>query len=376
MTRYAPLWQQEGSFNATQDRQVLGSIWPNGGLTGGALTLSPTTMVVTIAPGTCAVPVGAGQGVELCYWDANETVTLTNGPAAGNTRIDLITVQVRDDALDAGGQNNFVMSFVTGTPSTGTPAVPAAPARAFGIATVTVPASVTNLNTATWAGTTVALSSPDPAYVPVSSGAAPVPAAPTVAPPAGLLWVDTSVTPAGWNPLPPPVASGAGISTFTDVMGDLWVAKGGIAGGAWRRATSVIHGRYQMPTNIAGGTGNNTLTCTQADIDPFGCIGSNGFVAPITGSYLVTGWANLATAPGSVGGMQIILTVAGTQVTVGGGIVYVASSPMWPACSTTDIFNCVAGNVVQAVLWSSQGMTIMGGSGRTGMAMTYLGPTT
>ena len=149
MTRFAPLWQQAGSFPAGLDRQLLGALWPFGGQgTGVAVTTVLNTMNVSISPGAVAVPLQAGQGAALCRWDAAEVVTLAAAPASGNSRLDLIICQVRDNALDAGPNNDFIFSAVTGTPSTGFPSIPVTPANAYALAYVLVSGAVANLNTA------------------------------------------------------------------------------------------------------------------------------------------------------------------------------------------------------------------------------------
>ena len=147
MTRYAPLWQQAGSYPSQLDRYLMGALWPIGGKSAGAVTAVNNTMNVSIAPGNVAVPLQAGQGAALCHWDAAEVVTLAAAPGAGTSRIDLIVCQVRDAALDGGGNNDFVFAAVTGVPAA-SPGVPAVPTNALAVATVTVPATVANLNTA------------------------------------------------------------------------------------------------------------------------------------------------------------------------------------------------------------------------------------
>ena len=150
MTRLAPLWQQGGSYAASVDRILPATLWPSGGVSGGAVSAVANTMTVSVAPGTVAVVLQAGQGVALCRWDAAEIVTIAAAPPAGQSRIDLIVVQVRDNALDAGGNNDFVMAVVTGTAATtGSQVPPAVPTNAYALAQVLVGPSIANLNTAT-----------------------------------------------------------------------------------------------------------------------------------------------------------------------------------------------------------------------------------
>jgi hypothetical protein len=149
MTRYQPLWQQAGSYPAGIDRQLLASLWPNGGVKGGAVTAVNNTMNVWVAPGTIAVVLQGGQGNALCMWDAAEVVTLTAAPPSGQSRIDLIVAQVRDAALDGGANNDFVFMPIAGAPVASNPVAPALPTNAYPVATVLVGGAVANLNTAT-----------------------------------------------------------------------------------------------------------------------------------------------------------------------------------------------------------------------------------
>jgi hypothetical protein len=149
MTRYAPLWQQAGSYPASLDRGLISSLWPSGGVSGGVASAVAGTMTVSVAPGTAAVLLQSGQGAALCRWDANEIVTIATAPPSGQSRIDLICAQVRDNGLDAGGNNDFIMTVTAGTPAASNPAVPATPTNALPLVQVLVPGAVANLNTAT-----------------------------------------------------------------------------------------------------------------------------------------------------------------------------------------------------------------------------------
>ena len=60
MTRLAPLWQQGGSYAASVDRILPATLWPSGGVSGGAVSAVANTMTVSVAAGTAAVPLQAG----------------------------------------------------------------------------------------------------------------------------------------------------------------------------------------------------------------------------------------------------------------------------------------------------------------------------
>jgi hypothetical protein len=164
MTRYTPLWQQAGTYPASVDRGLISTLWPTSASSGGAVTVNTGTMTLNVAPGTASVALGAGNGSELCRWDAPETVgPLATAPPAGSSRIDLIVLQVRDTTIDSLGNNDFVFTYVTGVGGTPGPgAVPATPPNAYAIAQVTVPGGVANLNTATITDVHNALYTPQP----------------------------------------------------------------------------------------------------------------------------------------------------------------------------------------------------------------------
>lgn len=149
MTRYQPLWQQAGSYTATLDRALLLHQAPYGEASGLAPSAVANTMQIQVPAGRVIVPLTSGQGGALCRWDQTETVTLAAAPPSGQSRIDRVVCQVRDNALDAGGNNDFIFAAVAGVPAATNPAAPAVPANAFLMCDVTVPGAAANLNTAT-----------------------------------------------------------------------------------------------------------------------------------------------------------------------------------------------------------------------------------
>jgi hypothetical protein len=151
MTRYAPLWQQAGSYAASLDRSLISTLFPGGGGVGAPAAAVANTMTVSVPPGTLVVPLQSGQGCALCRWDAAEIPpALAAAPPSGQSRVDLVIAQVRDNALDAGGNNDFIFLTVTGTPAASNPGVPATPTNALAVCQVLVPGAVANLNTATF----------------------------------------------------------------------------------------------------------------------------------------------------------------------------------------------------------------------------------
>jgi hypothetical protein len=144
VTRYTPLWEQQGSYAASVDRRLMGALWPGPASTGCAVTVS-SGMTVNVAAGTVAVPTANNTGTVLCASDAVEPVTLAAAPGSGTNRYDLIICQARGNDLDGLNNNDFLFTTVTGT-AAASPTVPAVPSNAVALAQIYVPggsASVT-----------------------------------------------------------------------------------------------------------------------------------------------------------------------------------------------------------------------------------------
>lgn len=137
MTRYTPLWEQAGSYAASVDRRLIGTIWPTAYVSGCLVTVAAGTMNMNIAAGAVVAPASNNTGSVLCYSDAVEVVTSPTAPGSGTNRYDVVVCQPRGNDLDGGSNNDFIFSVVSGTASA-SPTVPATPAGAVAIAQVLV----------------------------------------------------------------------------------------------------------------------------------------------------------------------------------------------------------------------------------------------
>lgn len=142
MTRFQPQWLQAGSYSASQDRRLIGALWP-GPASAGCLVSATSGMALQVAAGSVAVPASNNTGTVLCTSDAFETVTL---PAANPTlpRIDLVVCQPRSVDLGTGSQEDWWFTSVQGVAAS-SPAVPATPANMVAIAQVLVPAGAASI---------------------------------------------------------------------------------------------------------------------------------------------------------------------------------------------------------------------------------------
>jgi hypothetical protein len=99
--------------------------------------------------------------------------------------------------------------------------------------------------------------------------------------------------PPAYPNLPPTLAAGATFTTYTDAAGDLWIAKGGVYSGAWKRPRDVLGGRWSRTAalTLAGAT-NTAIPLDTTQRDPFGMLTTAAPVGainlPLAGLYLVT----------------------------------------------------------------------------------------
>lgn len=174
-------------------------------------------------------------------------------------------------------------------------------------------------------------------------------------------------------PLPAPVTSGTTAQSYTDPNGDVWLAKNGVSGGAWRKARDVARIRCYLGANQAV-SGQQNVTMTAVNTDPLTCFASGGFTAPVAGTYLANAFTNLSVSPSAVGDIQQLINQNGTTCSFGNVIYFPASSAGWPGASCTDFIVCAVGDSIQSALWTTLAVTALGNAARTYLDVQYLGP--
>jgi hypothetical protein len=99
---------------------------------------------------------------------------------------------------------------------------------------------------------------------------------------------------------PAPLAPGAPFTGFTDSLGDVWVALGGVNGGTWRRARDVLYARLSTATrSIIPGAPFTNVTWDTVDDDAYGMavVGATGhFIVPAGGTYVINGALSVTSA--------------------------------------------------------------------------------
>lgn len=161
-----------GSDSAETFRLALGGLWvpasalnSRTGVTSVPVLTGTGNFTATVGPFTCVID-GTSNSLQGSYPVANDVATtVTIGAANTQARIDLISLQIQDNAYDSSGQQRGIFVVTAGTPS-GSPVAPSTPANAIPLWTVPVGANATSI---TWASATAVFP-----YTAASGGMIPV----------------------------------------------------------------------------------------------------------------------------------------------------------------------------------------------------------
>jgi hypothetical protein len=193
------------------------------------------------------------------------------------------------------------------------------------------------------------------------------PAAPIPIIPAN--WATKAYVDAKTATLPPPVLTGTGVQTFTDALGDLWIAMAGVAGGAWKRAHAALHARvYRTAAFTTAAATPQSIPFDTVDYDPYGLatsLNTTSFAwsTPITGIYRIDTSMHINGNPGRAyhltvnprGSFVVSDTTAAGVVTVGGMIELVmnageavatryytgTATPIWGGAGGADTYSTI-----------------------------------
>jgi hypothetical protein len=314
------------------------------------LTYSGSFWANTVCPPS---PPNGSAGGDLSSTYPNPTVARINGTALGTL---------------SGAASGNLLSW------NGSAWVPVAPPAASGTAGGDLSGSYPNptvaringspLGTVTGAATNSKLGWNGSAWVPQ--------ALPASLPPSGAAGGDLSGTypnPTVSMGVPAAVGSGSGLVSFTDDLGDVWVAKGGVNGGVYKRARDVLHAAYVRNAALstvatAGGSGVMT-TFDGMQYDDYGMwqtgVGNQsagGFVTLVPGMYRLT--AQMVCVP-TAGGQWLDVGIYQTNfrkvnnVVMTPGVVNVNSTfnLYYLTVNAQITMRCVANDIMQVGAWSN-----------------------
>jgi len=293
-------------------------------------------MVLNIDPGYIAVPTPNNTGSTLCRSDAVETVTLDPAPASGQNRIDLVICRPRGTDLDGGVNNDFIFDKVTGT-AAASPVAPALPAGTVALASVYVGGGVA----AIVAGN---ITDTRPFGLALAGGAARAP------------------------------YTGAGIGSYTAPDGEVWVAKAGVNGGAWRKARDVLHARWFRNAAFTMATAGQTVLSMDTTIrDSYGLYtpGNGAVTVPVSGVWMFSAMTGAsATAVGQF--LQHVYSIVSGGAIVHGFTVYSSVAAGFTITSAFSRF-LNAGDQIALLGRATVAMNGLTGEGNTNFNATYMG---
>lgn len=139
------------------------------GVTSTPVLTGTGSLTCTIGPFCCLVD-GTSNATQGSYWaalDSASTVTISAG--VSQARIDLISLQIQDNAYDSSGVEAGRILYTAGTPGSGV--APTAPANSVSLFTVTVPINATTLTFSTAAVAVFPYTAAAGGIVPVRSAA-------------------------------------------------------------------------------------------------------------------------------------------------------------------------------------------------------------
>lgn len=145
-----------GSTNSAEDfRLAAGGIFADAtaindrtGVTSVPTLTGTGSLTANVGPFSCLID-GTSNSLQGSYWvtlDAATGITITSGSA--QARIDLISMQILDNAYDGSGFQKAQLVVTAGTPS-GSPVAPATPANAIPLWTLPVPALASSVTFST-----------------------------------------------------------------------------------------------------------------------------------------------------------------------------------------------------------------------------------
>ena len=247
---------------------------------------------------------------------------------------------------------------------------------------------------------------PGTTYVVVNANPPPIATA-APSPPEGLLWFDTThnalkywdITansylnipfgaippsgPAGGdlggtypNPTvtmnrPAALAPAAPFQSFVDDLGDMWVAKGGVYGGAWKRARDVLYGYAYRSAALTTSTTNVLYPFDTASRDTYGLFTAPSFIAPIGGLYYLS--AGIVFTSGAAGQNVQMYLSSSTSGIIGMNRIFSQGASQNTNVSLSIVVYAQAGDALSVTYSTGQATSSPVGQTSTHFIMQYTG---
>jgi hypothetical protein len=173
--------------------------------------------------------------------------------------------------------------------------------------------------------------------------------------------------------LPAPVTTGTTIHTFTDAIGDTWVAKNGINSGAWKKARDVLYTRVYRNAafTVPAATAVFPYDTTSDDVYGMWTIASTLLTCPVAGLYEVGGFV---TATGTSNNQYVTgaLLKNGTVVNNGPRQYETAGGSVPLSTLVSGILRCAAGDTLQINAWASATLAAVTGTTNSYAGFRYI----
>ena len=174
---------------------------------------------------------------------------------------------------------------------------------------------------------------------------------------------------ANWVPLPAALGAAAPLTSFTAPDGEVWVAKGGVNGGQWRKARDVLRVKACRQAAYNLGTAAVAMPWDLSIYDDYGLRSGSNFTAPIAGWWRMhTQVGAAATASGQY---QAGTIVFGSSTAVRTNQYMFAATNFYMHMS--GIFRCNAGDVCYSTQYASAAMVMVPTSYDSYAEFEYLG---
>jgi len=175
-------------------------------------------------------------------------------------------------------------------------------------------------------------------------------------------------------PLPAPVTTGSTIQSYTDPLGDVWVAKNGVNGGNWKRARDVLYGGYYRAAAWNLTTTTAVMLYDTVQYDDYGLYNTStgAITLPVAGVWRAD--AMVAGNTGTAGQwVQVRMDATGASSTAY-GLQSMGATVVWTIAICWLQKRCAANDTVTILTAASAAMAgRTDGGGNCKMSFAYLG---